>query len=154
MKGKDIITNNYDPSCISEHFTQFIEFGDFSKLKLSFMQVIWYACIWTIWKEKNDIIFNNNKLNFIDYSTKLSFFFFFLVKTNCAIFAFDYHTTLGGSTLCSVWLHPLLCRFLALQFYFRHFFFSFGCLCYFVKLLLTFSDTPCVGRMQWSYYYI
>ncbi|RHN60841.1 hypothetical protein MtrunA17_Chr4g0030201 [Medicago truncatula] len=48
-----------DPFDISDHFVQFSYLlGSTSKIQ-SFMQLLWLACVWVLWTERNNKQFNN-----------------------------------------------------------------------------------------------
>jgi len=46
------------PLDVAGHFTQFSFFGGATKSRRSLLQVIWFATMWEIWKERNNRIFN------------------------------------------------------------------------------------------------
>jgi hypothetical protein len=47
------------PIDVTGHFTQFQHLCGANKSRQSILQVIWYATVWEIWKERNNIIFNS-----------------------------------------------------------------------------------------------
>ena len=47
------------PSDVISHFIQFSFLCGAAKSKRSILQVIWYATMWEIWKERNNRVFNN-----------------------------------------------------------------------------------------------
>lgn len=49
------------PYNVSDHFNQFSYSSDISKVRRSIIQVIWFASVWEIWKERNNTIFNDNE---------------------------------------------------------------------------------------------
>jgi len=46
-----------DPATVVDHFHQFGTSSDLAKSRCSFMHLIWFACSWVIWKERNARIF-------------------------------------------------------------------------------------------------
>jgi hypothetical protein len=50
------------PYDISGHFNQFSFIGGAAKSKRSILQVIWFATVWEIWKERNNRVFNDKKM--------------------------------------------------------------------------------------------
>jgi len=46
------------PFDVADHFNQFNFLGGVAKSRRSISQVIWFATVWEIWKERNNIIFN------------------------------------------------------------------------------------------------
>ena len=47
------------PGDVTSHFYQFGFIGGVAKTRRSFLQVIWFAMVWEIWKERNNRIFND-----------------------------------------------------------------------------------------------
>jgi len=45
--------------CLSDHFLQFGQLGGSSRCLWSTLILIWLLCIWVLWKEHNNNIFNN-----------------------------------------------------------------------------------------------
>jgi hypothetical protein len=48
-----------DPHNISEHFIQFTHYTGHSKVRRSFLELIWLLCVWLIWNERNNKLFHN-----------------------------------------------------------------------------------------------
>jgi len=44
-----------------------------SKVRRSFMHIIWFACVWVIWYERNDQIFNNKENSIIELLDKVKY---------------------------------------------------------------------------------
>jgi len=44
---------------VSNHFLQFTQLAGLSRASHFYLKVIWLACAWTIWKERNNCIFKN-----------------------------------------------------------------------------------------------
>jgi hypothetical protein len=54
--------SSIDSFCAHDHFHQFSQLGGFPRQTHSFLKLIWFTCIWTIWKERNNRIFSNQFL--------------------------------------------------------------------------------------------
>ena len=68
-----------DPSNIVDHFFQFGYVAGFAKSRTSFMHLIWFACSWAIWKERNDKLFCNKEnppMKLLENVKLLSFWWF------------------------------------------------------------------------------
>lgn len=48
---------------LAYHFLQFSVIGGFQRSIRPFMHLIWLPCVWTIWKEMNNRIFNNKEVH-------------------------------------------------------------------------------------------
>ena len=78
-----------------------------SKTFWSFLSLIWFVCVWVIWKERNSLIFkilwalriiqDESLHHLVDRVKLLSFWW---LKINNITFSFDYHMW---------WLNPLIC---------------------------------------------
>lgn len=42
-----------DSACVSDLFLQFGQLGEFSITYQIFLQLVWFYCVWVIWKETN-----------------------------------------------------------------------------------------------------
>jgi len=89
-----------DPMCLSDHFLQFGHLGGCCSRLLSTLILIWLACIWVLWKERNNMIFNNKVELIHDLVDKVKLLSFWWLKTKHIFFACSYH---------SWWLNPLIC---------------------------------------------
>jgi len=49
------------PYDVANHFNQLSFFGGAAKSRRSILQVIWFATVWEIWKERNNKIFNEKE---------------------------------------------------------------------------------------------
>jgi hypothetical protein len=45
------------PCYVMDHFQQFIYAGGGAKARQTLMQVLWFATVWEMWKERNNRIF-------------------------------------------------------------------------------------------------
>ena len=85
---------------IREHFIQFTDMAGMPRSSYPFFKVIWLGCVWVIWKERNDRIFNNVASDPVTLIDKGKLNSFLWLKFNNATFLFNYHEW---------WCHPLLC---------------------------------------------
>jgi hypothetical protein len=44
---------------MSDHFIQFIHLSGVGKARRSFLQLLWLLCVWVLWTERNNMVFNN-----------------------------------------------------------------------------------------------
>jgi hypothetical protein len=51
------------PVTVRDHFVQFTHLAGFSSSLYSFFKIIWLACVWVIWKERNNRVFNQKALD-------------------------------------------------------------------------------------------
>jgi hypothetical protein len=91
---------------IRDHFHHFCNMAGMPRTSHSFFKVIWYACVWNIWKDRNNRVFNNKTSdpNIILDSVKLTSFLW--LKAHSPSFVFDFQDW---------WRHPLLCMGLSLN---------------------------------------
>jgi len=69
-----------------DHYIQFGHMAGLPHLSHSFLQLIWLACVWTIWKERNNRIFNQMATSITMISDKVK-----LLSFQWHSFAFSYH---------------------------------------------------------------
>jgi len=53
--------SSVDTENVCEHFHQFFHYSGYSKARRSFLQLLWLLCIWLVWNERNNRLFNNTK---------------------------------------------------------------------------------------------
>lgn len=83
-----------------DHYLQFGHMAGLPLYSHSFSQIVWLACVWTIWKERNNRIFNQNPISVITIADQVKLLSFKWLKAKLHLFAFSYHD----------WLqHPLSC---------------------------------------------
>ncbi|KEH34323.1 hypothetical protein MTR_3g464640 [Medicago truncatula] len=58
-----------EPYDISEHLYQFIHITGNSRKRRSFLQLVWILCVWVVWNDRNDIIFNRVVIHVHPYMT-------------------------------------------------------------------------------------
>jgi hypothetical protein len=54
-------TSSADPFHIQDHFVQLIYLAGGCRARRSFIQLLWFCCIWVVWQERNSRIFKANE---------------------------------------------------------------------------------------------
>jgi len=86
---------------ISEHYVQFTNLTGMPRASHSTLKVIWLACMWAIWKDRNHLVLKNvvtNPHNILE-TVKLINSFLWLSSSKIPL-SFRYHDW---------WRHALLC---------------------------------------------
>jgi len=83
-----------------DHYHPFGQLDGFARQAHLFLKIIWFACSWTIWKERKNWIFNNNYLELHQMLEKIKLLSFTWLKAKSIHFAYTYHEW---------WQHPLIC---------------------------------------------
>jgi len=89
-----------DPLNIDDHFIMFTHFTGHSKAHQSFLQLIWLLCVWLVWNERNNKLYNNIQTTIEQLVEKVKFHSFWWLKANKANFMY------GAQRW---WSDPLLC---------------------------------------------
>jgi hypothetical protein len=89
-----------DTHTIPDHFVQFTYSAGGFRARRSFLQLIWLACVWVIWNERNHRLFNNAASPMTLLLDKIKMFSYRWLKTTTVTLATNYH---------SWWSNPLLC---------------------------------------------
>jgi hypothetical protein len=76
---------------MSDHFIQFCYSGGPGKTRQSILQVIWFATVWEIWKERNNIIFTDKACSVNQVTDKIKLLTFMWLKAKFASLPFNYH---------------------------------------------------------------
>jgi len=120
--------SSVDTFRVQHHFVQFGQLCGFPHSTLSFLKLIWFSCVWTIWKERNNMIFNNKAFDLHQLLDKVRLLSFMSLKAKIINFAFDYYKW---------WRHPLSCMVITL---FVLLFLQWVCFCCFgiTDVVLTF----------------
>ena len=88
------------PDTVQDHFHHFGNLAGLPRSTFPFLKVIWHACIWVIWKERNHRIFNNKAEDLCKLLDNVKLMSFLWLRANKLTSAFSYHDW---------WWHPLLC---------------------------------------------
>jgi hypothetical protein len=88
------------PGSVADHFYQFTHLAGMSRASYSYLKVIWLACVWAIWKERNNYIFKNAAFDPYNIVEKVKLNSFLWLSSSFVTMAFDFHDW---------WRHPLLC---------------------------------------------
>lgn len=98
--------NGVNPLNINDHFFQFIHYTGSSKARRSFLQLLWLLCVWLIWRERNNRIFNNVETPIVQLLDKVKFHSLWWLKAKKKNF-FVYDTqrwcaeSFGETQMCS-----------------------------------------------------
>ena len=79
------------PAQVLHHFHQFSFSGRISKKRRSILQVIWFAKIWEIWKERNYRLFNDKECSVIHVVDKIKSLTFRWLNVKYITLPFNYH---------------------------------------------------------------
>ena len=88
------------PFQIRDHFIQCSSMAGMPRGTHSFFKVIWFACVWLIWKERNNRTFKNMVSTPLVLVEKVKLLSFLWWKAKQATFIYCYHDW---------WRHPLPC---------------------------------------------
>jgi len=89
-----------DPQNIIDHFYQFIHCSGYSKARCSCLQLIWLLCVWLVWHERNNRLFNNIETPIVQLLEKAKFHSLWWLKAHNTVFVY-------GSQRW--WSDPLFC---------------------------------------------
>jgi len=77
-----------DPYTVHDNFFQFTNALGTSRTRRSFMQLLWLLCVWILWNERNNTLFNNVHMSMIELLEKVIFNSLWWLKVNNATFVF------------------------------------------------------------------
>jgi hypothetical protein len=92
--------SSVEPNDICEHFFQFIHCTGYSRKRKSFLQLVWLLCVWVVWNERNNKIFNNVQTTIDQLLEKIKFHSLWWLKANNVSFVHDTQMW---------WSDPMLC---------------------------------------------
>jgi hypothetical protein len=79
------------PLLVLDHFNQFRDVGGVSKRRRSILQVISFATVWKIWKERNNKLFNGTECSIVQVVDKIKSLTFMWLKAKFANLSLNYH---------------------------------------------------------------
>jgi len=80
------------PFYVLDHFNQFSYSGGISKVRRSIIQVIWFATVWEIWKERNNRLFNDKVCSVIQVVENIKSLDYTWLKAKIVSLPFNYHS--------------------------------------------------------------
>lgn len=89
---------------LRHHFTQFTKMAGMPHFIHSYLNIIWFATVWVIWKERNNRVFQQTVSSSILLLEKVKLNSFLWLKAN-QMFSYSYHDW---------WKNPFLCMGLRL----------------------------------------
>ncbi|KAK2360207.1 hypothetical protein QL285_085498 [Trifolium repens] len=89
-----------DPLSLSDHFVQFTHSAGGPRVRRSFLQLVWLACVWVVWNERNLRVFHNSENSVHQLLDKVKLFSYRWLRTT--------NITLASNTHCW-WSTPLTC---------------------------------------------
>jgi len=89
-----------DPFNLIDHFFQFIHYTGSLKSRSSFLQLLWLLCVWLIWGERNNRIFNNVETPILQLLDKVKFHSLWWLKAKNTTFVYGTQ---------SWWSDPMRC---------------------------------------------
>jgi len=89
-----------DPFNLIDHFFQFIHYTGSSKSRRLFLQLLWLLCVWLIWGERNNRIFNNVETPIFQLLDKVKFHSLWWLKAKNTTFVYGTQ---------SWWSDPMRC---------------------------------------------
>jgi len=76
--------SSVEPHSIRDHFVQFTYYLGGSRESRSFLQLLWLLCIWQVWNERNNRLFNNVQISTLDLLEKVKHNSYWWLKANNA----------------------------------------------------------------------
>jgi len=89
-----------DLSNIVDHFYQFATSSGYGKSRCSLMHLIWCACLWVLWKERNDRLFNSKENSPIRLLKNVKILSFWWFKAKFVNFFYGFHNWCQTPFLC------------------------------------------------------
>jgi hypothetical protein len=89
-----------DAYSLSDHFVQFTYSVGGLRARRSFLQLIWLACVWVVWNERNLRVFKNSATSVHQLLDKVKLFSYRWLRVTDASLATNFHHW---------WSSPLLC---------------------------------------------
>jgi len=80
-----------NPSSVPDHFNQFSCSGGIGNKRRSLLQVIWYATVWEIWKERNNRLFNGSESPVLQVVDRIKAISYMWLKEKYITLPFNFH---------------------------------------------------------------
>jgi len=112
---------------ICEHFFLFIHYTGYSRMRKSFLQLVWLLCVWVVWNECNYIIFNNTQTTIEQLLDKIKFHWLWWLKANNVSFMHDTQMWWSDPMLCPGIDWPYFCKYYVTVLFFFGWPFSTSC---------------------------
>jgi hypothetical protein len=100
-----------DSHNLSDHFLRFTYSSRGRNGHQSFLQLIWFLCVWVVWNERNQRLFRNSEQSLLQISNKVKLYSYRWLKTTITTLVSNYHrwwlcslTFLDIDYLCYFWL--------------------------------------------------
>jgi hypothetical protein len=79
------------PCYVTDHFNQFTYASGGAKARHSIMQVLWFATVREIWKERNNMIFNAKECSLLRVVDKIKAISYAWLKAKFASLQLNFH---------------------------------------------------------------
>jgi len=76
---------------VPDHFNQFTSGGVGAKARQSILQILWFATMWKIWKERNNRLFKGKECTIMHVVDRIKSLAFMWLKTKFASLSFNLH---------------------------------------------------------------
>jgi len=80
-----------NPSNIMDHFYHLGTSSGYGKSRCSLMHLIWFACSWVLWKERNDRLFQNKENSSTQILENIKLLSFWWFKAASVNFYYRFH---------------------------------------------------------------
>jgi len=70
------------------HFFQFTNYLGGLRARRSFLQLLWLLCVWLVWNERNNRLFNNYHTSITEIMDKVKFHSYQWLKANNVTFVY------------------------------------------------------------------
>ena len=147
----DIFVAN--PFLLQDHFIQFVWSSCGSRVRCSFLELVWLCCMWVLWNEKNNRIFKNKESNIHQLLDKVKSHSFRWMKVNNINVHLNFHKW---------WSSPFACTgidlfvfgfalFVAWSVVYFEVFFGTPCANESLRYLYIYSILPCLKKIMQNY---
>jgi hypothetical protein len=89
-----------DAYSLTDHFIQFTYSAGGLRARRSFLQLVWLACVWVVWNERNLRVFRNSENTMHQLLDKVKLFSYRWLRTTDVTLATNFHRWWSNSLLC------------------------------------------------------